>query len=137
MAFGCSEIHEPALGEQAEPAAVAQPIFVDVLARARFRCGPRSRATPVVVSSMPPVTPAMRSVRAEWRRPTKSAPSSQCELRPMIEREVDVFVILLHRLAAAREHGKSGVDSERPSNIVLRRERIAGAQAHERAAGLH
>ena len=40
------------------------------------------RATPVVVSSVPPITPSRSSLRSLWRMVTRSAPSSRVKWGP-------------------------------------------------------
>ncbi len=65
-----------------------------------------------------------------------SAPSSIVMLRVMVDRRGDVRVVGVVVLALDREDGHAVLGDERSGHVVLRRERVRGAEEDVGAAGL-
>ena len=85
------------------------------------------RMTPVVVSSVPPMTSAAMSRRSLWSTPTTSAPSSMVMLGRG-RRTVDVRVVGCVVLAADGVDADTVVVDERGGDVVLRAQRVARAE---------
>ena len=95
----------------------------------------RWRITPVVVSSVPPMTSARysRVLRVQHRDHIGAVVDH--DVRPVLERGVDVLHVGLGRFALDREDRDAVLD-QRGGDIVLGRERVGGAEHGVGAAGL-
>ena len=91
--------------------------------------------TPVVVSSVPPMMSAAMSGRSPWSDADDVGAVVHGDVRPVVDAGVDVRVVRLVVLALDGVDAHAVLLHERRGHVVLRAQRIAGAQHHVGAAG--
>ena len=91
----------------------------DRVAQLACRASARRRMTPVVVSSVPPITSASRSVRSLWSTATTSAPSSIVTCGCLSKTRDDVLVVGLVVLALDRVGLGAVTVDQRGGDVVL------------------